>query len=253
MAASVRRRRRRASLALFAHRAGDAEAPWPELSEYDCFACHHDLADPSWRQQEFAAAAGAKPGAVPWGSWHFALLFPDGDPGHGDLSIAALRGEMQRTLPRREQVARAGQRRPSTNRGRGGPTGKRAARPRRSHRMARPPDRPAALRAAAHLGHGRPTFPRLRSASSTRRASPPIKTPRPRRSAGNASKPRWNESASRFNSAPACNRPHTTPPTTASPTAAPPSAPPSKKSTEPYPTRRLNSRNAVMAEVLRRI
>ena len=36
-----------ASAVLLAERAADKKAPWPEFAEYDCFACHHDLADPS--------------------------------------------------------------------------------------------------------------------------------------------------------------------------------------------------------------
>jgi hypothetical protein len=61
-----------AALGLLAERAGKKDRPWPELAEYDCFACHHDLAEPSWRQ---ARGYGARrPGSPPWGSWSFALL-----------------------------------------------------------------------------------------------------------------------------------------------------------------------------------
>ena len=28
------------------------QTPWPEFAEYDCFACHHNLAQPSWRQRQ---------------------------------------------------------------------------------------------------------------------------------------------------------------------------------------------------------
>src|SRR5207237_7361286 len=44
--------------------------PWPEFAEYSCYACHHDLSQPSARQkpQHFA---GRKLGSLPWGSWYF--------------------------------------------------------------------------------------------------------------------------------------------------------------------------------------
>jgi len=54
----------------------DASAPraaWPEFAEYGCFACHHDLQSPSWRQKQ-DPVAGRKPGSYPWGSWNFPLL-----------------------------------------------------------------------------------------------------------------------------------------------------------------------------------
>jgi hypothetical protein len=66
----------RAAADLLARRAGAAAtgagaggAPWPEFSEHDCFACHHDLADESWRQAR--AAAGAAPGTPAWGTWSY--------------------------------------------------------------------------------------------------------------------------------------------------------------------------------------
>jgi hypothetical protein len=56
-----------AALKLLEHRAG--QAGWPELAEYSCYACHHDLAGPGgWRQKEGSA------GTLPWGSWYFAAL-----------------------------------------------------------------------------------------------------------------------------------------------------------------------------------
>lgn len=94
------------SLALLAHRAGDASAPWPEFSEYDCFACHHDLSDPSWRQEEFTPSAALKPGAARWGSWHFSSpLFADAsESSAGGGNLDKLRVEMQRLAPRRDVV-----------------------------------------------------------------------------------------------------------------------------------------------------
>lgn len=56
--------------------AGTESAPggaWPEFAEYGCFACHHDLQSPSWRQKQ-EPVAGRKPGSYPWGSWNFPIL-----------------------------------------------------------------------------------------------------------------------------------------------------------------------------------
>lgn len=50
----------------------NSSAPWPEFSEYGCFACHHDLQAPSWRQQQ--SVPGRKPGSYPWGTWIFPVL-----------------------------------------------------------------------------------------------------------------------------------------------------------------------------------
>jgi hypothetical protein len=88
-----------AALELLAHRA--KTGPWPEFAEYDCFACHHSLAQPSWRQ---ATGSGRQPGTILWGSWYFAMLRPIS----GELpELDALTTLMQRPLPpRREVLAR---------------------------------------------------------------------------------------------------------------------------------------------------
>ncbi len=52
----------------------DPEAIWPEFAEYDCYACHHDLVHPSWRQ---ASATSDVPLGMPaWSSWYFSRLKP---------------------------------------------------------------------------------------------------------------------------------------------------------------------------------
>lgn len=61
-----------AALRLLAHRASSPRAPWPEFADYDCQACHHDLATPGWRQQAFAGKA--RLGALPINDWYFAAL-----------------------------------------------------------------------------------------------------------------------------------------------------------------------------------
>jgi hypothetical protein len=47
---------------------------WPEYSEFECYACHHNLvaADRSWRQR--AGYSDRKPGDAPWNAAHFAVL-----------------------------------------------------------------------------------------------------------------------------------------------------------------------------------
>jgi hypothetical protein len=53
---------------------------WPELSEYDCYSCHHDLRGNGWRQSYHSSIAAdertANPPAPPrgspgWGTWYF--------------------------------------------------------------------------------------------------------------------------------------------------------------------------------------
>ena len=51
---------------------------WPELSEYNCFACHHDLNEPSWRQKRSFRGLDLtrkEKGrlAMPWGNWNLEL------------------------------------------------------------------------------------------------------------------------------------------------------------------------------------
>jgi Cytochrome c554 and c-prime len=66
----------RAALELLKFRAGPgagASRPWPEFAEYDCFACHHDLHDPSWRQQRDLQRPPdnrPKPGSLRRSDWY---------------------------------------------------------------------------------------------------------------------------------------------------------------------------------------
>lgn len=48
-----------------------SHAPWPEFAEYSCFSCHHDLAEPSWRQER--ASTKRKPGSLLWSTWNRAM------------------------------------------------------------------------------------------------------------------------------------------------------------------------------------
>ncbi len=51
--------------------AGQPTHPWPEFTEYGCFACHHDLkpgdTGSGWRQHP--RYADTPPGSLPWGTW----------------------------------------------------------------------------------------------------------------------------------------------------------------------------------------
>jgi hypothetical protein len=65
-----------AALHLLQSRADQAEArragsTLAELAEYNCYACHHDLAAPSWRQQR--GYTHRRPGAMPWSRWAHAM------------------------------------------------------------------------------------------------------------------------------------------------------------------------------------
>ena len=51
--------------------AGQVPPVWPEYAETGCFACHHNLTSPAWRQQR--GYASRKPGQYPWGTWAFPL------------------------------------------------------------------------------------------------------------------------------------------------------------------------------------
>lgn len=97
-----------AALKLLNYRAHTREQPWPEFAEYDCFACHHSLYEPSNRQQR--GYGDRRPGSFPWGTWYFtlphALATPAAD---GDAQVRAglddLAKLMRQPYPDRQQVA----------------------------------------------------------------------------------------------------------------------------------------------------
>jgi hypothetical protein len=105
----------RAALELLAARAegatktGTESRPWPEFSEYDCFACHKSLQVDSPRQR--AGYAGRRPGAFPFGTWYLtltdALARETGTRiGNAEVSLDSLRKAMQSASPD-ASVARA--------------------------------------------------------------------------------------------------------------------------------------------------
>jgi hypothetical protein len=104
----------KAALELLAARAegaskqGKDAKPWPEFSEYDCFACHKRLQVNSPRQQ--AGYPDRRAGSLPWGDWYLSPTNPlngeigmrvadDADP------IKNLRGLMQSPVPDAGKVA----------------------------------------------------------------------------------------------------------------------------------------------------
>ncbi len=91
-------------------RAQSQQAPWPELAEWDCYACHHDLNWPSWRQQR--GSGSRRPGALPWSQWYVRYVTWSTPAGHrppltqaiDDLAAAF----EQAALPDRQRVIRHG-------------------------------------------------------------------------------------------------------------------------------------------------
>lgn len=108
----------RAALGLLNQRArqagndnASASIPWPEFSEYNCFSCHHDLIDETWRKDKDRRDPGTPPGTIPWGSWHFAMMLPLAEalPTTETASLKEqlprLRTEMHRPVPDPQAVA----------------------------------------------------------------------------------------------------------------------------------------------------
>jgi hypothetical protein len=91
----------RAALELLAHRAAHRDRPWPEFAEYDCFACHHNLNEPSWRQA--FRPVGRRPGSLPWGSWYLGLTGPL--LAADSTALDALERAMQKPHPDRTAVS----------------------------------------------------------------------------------------------------------------------------------------------------
>jgi hypothetical protein len=103
----------RAAVDLLAYRAGSRpKSPWPELSEYGCFSCHHDLRDEAWRRQP--GSVKTTPGRPRWGTWYSSRLLDRlaiAAPGRGaEAAVAgleAIRGAMGGLDPDTDAFARA--------------------------------------------------------------------------------------------------------------------------------------------------
>lgn len=82
-----------------------ADRPWPELAEYSCFSCHHDLRADSW----YRLARGSA-GRLQWGTWTFGgVSAAIGGAEGGNAALSELRQVMQRPFADREQVRAAAQ------------------------------------------------------------------------------------------------------------------------------------------------
>lgn len=96
-----------ASLDLLGQRVGNASSPWPEFAEYNCVACHHNLADKHGKDEGFFEV-GSKP---VWGTWHFStldrLLKVSEQFGSAEftLELEKLREEMQAPMPDRQMIS----------------------------------------------------------------------------------------------------------------------------------------------------
>lgn len=80
-----------------------AGRPWPELAEYSCFSCHHNLENRSWYQQR---RSNGRPG---WETWS---LTPLRNSQNTELlpltsSIKTLAGQMNQSAPDRLLVSRS--------------------------------------------------------------------------------------------------------------------------------------------------
>jgi hypothetical protein len=96
-----------AALQLLAYRADPANRkPWPEFTEYDCYACHHDLKAKSARQER--GYGQRVPGTLPWSDWYYVV---PGAIGEAELraDLAGLGRLMARPLPDRTQTKQAAQ------------------------------------------------------------------------------------------------------------------------------------------------
>lgn len=87
----------RAAAELRHRRAADPSAPWPEFSEFDCYACHHSLADQAWRQTPDGART--RLGQPQWASW-FAPMTKElaADPALGDPAVVAAFDEARQAM-----------------------------------------------------------------------------------------------------------------------------------------------------------
>jgi hypothetical protein len=93
---------------LLVHRCQSSTGTWPELAEFDCFSCHHGLADRFGDRP--AATNRRRPGGMSYGSWthsnHFRMADParSGDDASRYADLHLLQSAMQRVVPDRIDV-----------------------------------------------------------------------------------------------------------------------------------------------------
>jgi hypothetical protein len=79
---------------------------WPELAEYACDSCHHDLESPSYRQRHRTTA---QLGQLTWGAWYFPVFERPGADAAQQPPIeplSELREAMQAFVPNHGEVAK---------------------------------------------------------------------------------------------------------------------------------------------------
>jgi hypothetical protein len=92
----------RAMSALFAEQAqGEALAKtpggaWPDFARYDCYACHHDLRRPSWRQTRKNDAPPGRPPEPTWSNALVRLGVALADPSHAQTHLEAYHAKLRR-------------------------------------------------------------------------------------------------------------------------------------------------------------
>ncbi len=89
----------KAALDLLAHRAGNPDSPWPELAESNCYGCHQNVT---------AQRSGRNRPTFSLNEWYFAELPTVLGLGAKPMApgeLDALRAEMARPVPRRQQAA----------------------------------------------------------------------------------------------------------------------------------------------------
>ncbi|MBC7964620.1 MAG: hypothetical protein H7Z17_01745 [Fuerstia sp.] len=86
------------SLRLLQHRT-EADRPWPELSEYACFSCHHDLKESSWYQTRRKSK-----GQFAWGTWNYGAFPALSEDAVANGQFENLRQIMQGPSPDRDKV-----------------------------------------------------------------------------------------------------------------------------------------------------
>ncbi len=104
-------------------RAENPHKPWPEFTEYGCYACHHNLQSSNWRQKRTfgkglddkeKSGFAVRPGGYPWATWQMPVLAEFSPKFLPDLAnpfldnnqtYLKLQAEMARPIPDRTKVA----------------------------------------------------------------------------------------------------------------------------------------------------
>ena len=92
----------RAMSALFAAQAKSDQADkpvggaWPDFARYDCYACHHDLRRPSWRQARGYETAPGRPLEPAWSNTLVRVAVMLADPARADERITQYEVKLKR-------------------------------------------------------------------------------------------------------------------------------------------------------------